>query len=196
MTCALTHRGGGRGREAAAAQALRRGGRAQVHGHAHPPPGRGHRGADLQARSLHPTCCQHPEHGDLALHLIFIIASLCLHMESRPRLLSRVMLNAQQFLQVAAAASMQRNAQACKPRRAGTKSGSQDSPNLAARRMHLRVRVDIHSLQGTVCAWVPPPPNDRLWFGFVSAPELRAEATPLLNQNVRARLGTPPPWPQ
>ena len=51
--------------------------------------------------------------------------------------------------------------------------------------MHLRVRVDIHSLQGTVCAWVPPPPNDRLWFGFVSAPELRAEATPLLNQNVR-----------
>lgn len=53
------------------------------------------------------------------------------------------------------------------------------------RRMHLRVRVDIHSLQGTVCAWVPPPPNDRLWFGFVSAPELRAEAAPLLNQNVR-----------
>ena len=47
------------------------------------------------------------------------------------------------------------------------------------------MRVDIHSLQGTVCAWVPPPPNDRLWFGFVSAPELRAEATPLLNQNVR-----------
>jgi hypothetical protein len=52
--------------------------------------------------------------------------------------------------------------------------------------MHLRVRVDIHSLQGTVCAWVPPPPNDRLWFGFVSAPELRAEAAPLLSHNVRA----------
>ena len=52
--------------------------------------------------------------------------------------------------------------------------------------MHLRVRVDIHGLAGTVCAWVPPPPGDRLWFGFVSAPELRAEAAPLLNQNVRA----------
>ena len=57
--------------------------------------------------------------------------------------------------------------------------------------MHLRVRVDIHALQGTVCAWVPPPPNDRLWFGFVSAPELRAEAAPLLNQNVRMRLTCP-----
>lgn len=50
--------------------------------------------------------------------------------------------------------------------------------------MHLRVRVDIHSLQGTVCAWVPPPPNDRLWFGFVTPPELKAEASPILNDDV------------
>ena len=51
-------------------------------------------------------------------------------------------------------------------------------------RMHLRIQVDIHSLQGTVCAWVPPPPNDRLWFGFITAPELKAEVTPIVANDV------------
>ncbi|BDA46238.1 probable testis-expressed protein 2 [Coccomyxa sp. Obi] len=55
-------------------------------------------------------------------------------------------------------------------------------------RMHLRVRVEIHSLEGTVCAWVPPPPNDRLWFGFVTPPELKADASPILNDDVRGRM--------
>ncbi|CAL8462381.1 g1914 [Coccomyxa elongata] len=55
-------------------------------------------------------------------------------------------------------------------------------------RMHLRVRVEIHSLEGTICAWVPPPPNDRLWFGFVTPPELKADATPILNDDVRGRM--------
>ena len=50
--------------------------------------------------------------------------------------------------------------------------------------MHLRIQVDIHSLQGTVCAWVPPPPNDRLWFGFITAPELKAEVTPIVANDV------------
>lgn len=51
-------------------------------------------------------------------------------------------------------------------------------------RMHLRIQVDIHSLQGTVCTWVPPPPNDRLWFGFITPPDLKAEATPILTNDV------------
>ena len=51
-------------------------------------------------------------------------------------------------------------------------------------RMHLQIQVDIHSLQGTVCAWVPPPPNDRLWFGFITAPELKAEVTPIVANDV------------
>lgn len=50
--------------------------------------------------------------------------------------------------------------------------------------MHLQIQVDIHSLQGTVCAWVPPPPNDRLWFGFITAPELKAEVTPIVANDV------------
>ena len=50
--------------------------------------------------------------------------------------------------------------------------------------MHLRIQVDIHSLQGTVCTWVPPPPNDRLWFGFITPPDLKAEATPILTNDV------------
>lgn len=58
-------------------------------------------------------------------------------------------------------------------------------------RMHLRVRVDIHSLQGTVCAWVPPPPNDRLWWGFVTPPELKADATPILNDDVSPSILLP-----
>ena len=56
------------------------------------------------------------------------------------------------------------------------------------RRMHLRIEVDIHSLQGTVCAWIPPPPNDRLWFGFVTPPTLKAEATPILTNDVSTLL--------
>jgi hypothetical protein len=50
--------------------------------------------------------------------------------------------------------------------------------------MHLRIQVDIHSLQGTVCTWVPPPPNDRLWFGFITPPDLKADATPILTNDV------------
>ena len=56
------------------------------------------------------------------------------------------------------------------------------------RRMHLRIEVDIHSLQGTVCAWIPPPPNDRLWFGFVTPPTLKADATPILTNDVSTLL--------
>ena len=60
-----------------------------------------------------------------------------------------------------------------------------DSSPSVLHRMHLRIQVDINSLQGTVCAWVPPPPNDRLWFGFITAPELKAEVTPILSNDVR-----------
>ena len=50
-------------------------------------------------------------------------------------------------------------------------------------RMQLRLRLDIKSLKGPVYLWMPPPPNDRLWFSFVTPPQLVATATPLVRSS-------------
>ena len=47
-------------------------------------------------------------------------------------------------------------------------------------RMQLRLRLEITALKGPMYVWVPPPPGDRLWFSFVTAPQLVASATPLV----------------
>ena len=45
-------------------------------------------------------------------------------------------------------------------------------------RMQLRLQLEITTLRGTIVAWVPPPPGDRLWFAFVTPPQLEAKAEP------------------
>ncbi|KAK9815183.1 hypothetical protein WJX73_010239 [Symbiochloris irregularis] len=48
-------------------------------------------------------------------------------------------------------------------------------------RMQLRLQLEVTSIKGPIVAWVPPPPGDRLWFSFVSPPELVADARPLVS---------------
>ncbi len=47
--------------------------------------------------------------------------------------------------------------------------------------MQLRLCVDIRSLKGDICAWLPPPPGDRLWYSFMSAPSLEFDVKPLVS---------------
>ena len=46
----------------------------------------------------------------------------------------------------------------------------------------ISMTVKIKRLAGTTRVWIPPPPGDRLWFGFVGDPELDMEATPSFGQ--------------
>lgn len=46
--------------------------------------------------------------------------------------------------------------------------------------MQLRLVLKITALRGSVYAWVPPPPGDRLWFSFTEPPELVATAAPMV----------------
>ena len=46
----------------------------------------------------------------------------------------------------------------------------------------ISMTVKIKKLNGVVRVWIPPPPGDRLWFGFVGDPELDMEATPSFGQ--------------
>ena len=45
-------------------------------------------------------------------------------------------------------------------------------------RMQLRLQLEIRSIRGPIVAWIPPPPGDRLWFAFVTPPQLEARAEP------------------
>ena len=45
-------------------------------------------------------------------------------------------------------------------------------------RMQLRLQLEIRSIKGPIVAWIPPPPGDRLWFAFVTPPQLEARAEP------------------
>ncbi|KAK9843022.1 hypothetical protein WJX74_005735 [Apatococcus lobatus] len=47
-------------------------------------------------------------------------------------------------------------------------------------KMQLRVCIDIRSLRGDICAWLPPPPGDRLWYSFLSAPSLELDVKPVV----------------
>ena len=46
----------------------------------------------------------------------------------------------------------------------------------------ISMTVKIKRLAGTTRVWIPPPPGDRLWFGFVGDPTLDMEATPSFGQ--------------
>ena len=46
------------------------------------------------------------------------------------------------------------------------------------RRLQLRVSLRFTRLEGTVCAWVPPPPGDRLFYAFLSPPLLEMAGVP------------------
>ena len=46
----------------------------------------------------------------------------------------------------------------------------------------ISMTVKIKRLAGTTRVWIPPPPGDRLWFGFVGEPVLEMEATPSFGQ--------------
>ena len=46
----------------------------------------------------------------------------------------------------------------------------------------LSMTIRVKRLAGTVRVWIPPPPGDRLWFGFIGEPEMAMEASPSLGQ--------------
>lgn len=52
-------------------------------------------------------------------------------------------------------------------------------------RMQLRVCIDIRSLKGDICAWLPPPPGDRLWYSFLSAPSLELDVKPVVRNSIQ-----------
>ncbi|CAG9465673.1 unnamed protein product [Pedinophyceae sp. YPF-701] len=56
-------------------------------------------------------------------------------------------------------------------------------------KLALQLHVRLLSLEGRVRIWLPPPPSDRIWYGFHAAPRLRLEARPRINsQPVRQRM--------
>lgn len=42
----------------------------------------------------------------------------------------------------------------------------------------LRLSVTVSLLEGTMVAWVPPPPGNRLFYSFVAPPRLELSAKP------------------
>jgi hypothetical protein len=46
----------------------------------------------------------------------------------------------------------------------------------------ISVTIRVKRLAGTLRVWIPPPPGDRLWFGFVDEPEVEMDATPSVGQ--------------
>ena len=47
-------------------------------------------------------------------------------------------------------------------------------------RMELKLSMDIKTLRGPLCVWLPPPPGDRMWFSFMEPPQLQVTASPLV----------------
>lgn len=48
-------------------------------------------------------------------------------------------------------------------------------------KIQLQLSVELESLEGTLRLWIPPPPSDRLWFGFTSTPSIKLVALPLID---------------
>jgi hypothetical protein len=48
--------------------------------------------------------------------------------------------------------------------------------------MPLRLSLTFSLLEGTMCAWVPPPPGNRLFYAFVTPPHLELTARPEVGQ--------------
>ena len=46
--------------------------------------------------------------------------------------------------------------------------------------MELKMSMDIKTLRGPLCVWLPPPPGDRMWFSFMEPPQLQVTASPLV----------------
>lgn len=54
-------------------------------------------------------------------------------------------------------------------------------------RIPLRLKVRISSIDGTMLAWLPPPPGDRLWSAFTSLRELNLTAKPVVRTVLQNR---------
>ena len=46
------------------------------------------------------------------------------------------------------------------------------------KRTPLQISLTFETLEGTIGAWIPPPPGDRLFWSFMSPPKLSVKATP------------------
>lgn len=51
-------------------------------------------------------------------------------------------------------------------------------PCPSPRSIPLRLSVTVSLLEGTMVAWVPPPPGNRLFYSFVAPPKLELSAKP------------------
>ncbi|XP_056641762.1 testis-expressed protein 2 isoform X3 [Diorhabda sublineata] len=47
---------------------------------------------------------------------------------------------------------------------------------------HLRLKVEVKSLVGTLVLNIPPPPTDRIWIGFRPVPDLSLSARPIVGE--------------
>jgi hypothetical protein len=61
-------------------------------------------------------------------------------------------------------------------------------------RMPLRLSLTFSLLEGTMCAWVPPPPGNRLFYAFVTPPHLELTARPEVGQSVLGSCLLCMPW--
>ena len=59
--------------------------------------------------------------------------------------------------------------------------------------MELKLSMDIKTLRGPLCVWLPPPPGDRMWFSFLEPPQLQVTASPLVNVPCISSLPARPP---
>lgn len=48
-------------------------------------------------------------------------------------------------------------------------------------RIPLRLKVSISGVEGTMLAWMPPPPGDRLWTAFTQLRHLDLTAKPVVH---------------
>ncbi|KAL3273248.1 hypothetical protein HHI36_014702 [Cryptolaemus montrouzieri] len=47
---------------------------------------------------------------------------------------------------------------------------------------HLRLKVEVRAIEGTLVVNIPPPPSDRIWVGFKPVPELSLSAHPIVGE--------------
>ena len=47
-------------------------------------------------------------------------------------------------------------------------------------RIPIKLMVRLTRVEGTLLAWIPPPPGDRLWSAFVELPHLHIEVKPVV----------------
>lgn len=47
-------------------------------------------------------------------------------------------------------------------------------------RIPIQLKVRLTRVEGTLLAWIPPPPGDRLWSAFVKLPHLDIDVKPVV----------------